>query len=209
MAQRVSHRRSTKVDVETSCNDHRYSVQHARLRQVRCVRDCRALRSFNNPVSCCRSFKAVEINFLCIHKKLRDHRLAPVLILEVGVCFFFFFVLVCVQLRRIGHTSCQFEWNVSSTSFRFRLLISFRFVPCWQLNNVFRARKGRVHCRRRDSKADRNRAVRTHRQFVLSVREIEKQKFVFCCDNFCLLFVLLRIQLLASNDKREEIDRYH
>jgi glycylpeptide N-tetradecanoyltransferase len=30
-----------------------------------------------------KSFRAVEINFLCVHKKLRKHRLAPVLILEI------------------------------------------------------------------------------------------------------------------------------
>jgi glycylpeptide N-tetradecanoyltransferase len=30
-----------------------------------------------------RSFSSVEINFLCVHKKLRSKRLAPVLIKEV------------------------------------------------------------------------------------------------------------------------------
>lgn len=31
----------------------------------------------------CRSQKMVEINFLCVHKKLRSKRVAPVLIREI------------------------------------------------------------------------------------------------------------------------------
>jgi len=49
----------------------------------RCTLLCPLMAGFLSEILFCRTVPMVEINFLCVHKKLRSKRLAPVLIKEI------------------------------------------------------------------------------------------------------------------------------
>lgn len=47
------------------------------------VQQYNSIQLINGTLICCSTQKMVEINFLCVHKKLRSKRVAPVLIREI------------------------------------------------------------------------------------------------------------------------------